>query len=394
MKVDLLVIGGGSAGLAAAVTASRAGLSTVMVERHGMAGGMGTASLVHTFCGLYLVDGDEARHANAGLPEEIADRMETATGSGPVKMGRVWVLPQHPVEFARIADEMLRESGVKVLFHSEVISLEPGWRAKVVCRGELREIEAGAVIDASGDAVGAAMLGLKDDRAAADRLQRPAYVSGIQGVVGELAGLTLSGRIVEGVRSGDLPKASLGMHFRSSGRSGEIFGTLDLSGEETGDYDPTDPVCLSALEETGRMVTSAVLRYFKERQEGWEKAYVSHWPARAGVRESRRYVGEAILTGDDVLSGRRFDDELALATWPLELRETNRGPKLRYPEDGKAAGIPAGALKVAGMGNLYVAGRCLSCDHEAQASIRVMGTCFATGQAVGQMVAKTGVGFG
>ena len=386
MKVDVLVIGGGSAGLAAAVTASRAGLSTVMVERHGMAGGMGTASLVHTFCGLYLIDGDEARHANAGLPEEIADRMEVATGTGPVKMGRVWVLPQHPVDFARISDEMLRESGVKVLFHTELISLEPGWRAKVACRGEVREIEAGAVIDASGDAVGAAMLDLDDDRAAADRLQRPAYVSGVQGVNARFLGLTLSGRIVEGVGWGVLPKAALGMHFRESGRVGEVFASLDLSDEEVGGYDPTDPACLSPLEETGRMVTTKVLGYFNERQEGWEKAYVSHWPARAGVRESRRYRGEACLTGEDVLAGVRRDDEVALATWPLELRETNRGPKLRYPVEGKPAGIPAGALRVAGMEKLYVAGRCISCDHEAQASIRVMGTCFATGQAVGRMV--------
>jgi hypothetical protein len=387
MKVDVLVIGGGSAGLAAAVTSSRAGLSTVMVERHGMAGGMGTASLVHTFCGLYFVDGDEARHANAGLPEEIADRMEVATGTGPVKMGRVWVLPQHPVDFARIADEMLREAGVSVMFHTEVVSLEPGWRVRVICRGEMREIDAGVVIDTSGDAVGAAMLGLADDRATADRLQRPAYVSGIQNVKGELSGLTLSGRIVEGIRSGDLPKAALGMHFRGSGRVGEIFGTLDLSGEEMGGYDPTDPACLSALEETGRAVVTKVVAYFKQRQEGWEDAYVSHWPARAGVRESRRYQGEACLSGADVLGGVRPKDEVAVATWPLELRETNRGPKLRFPEGGKASGIPAGALRVAGMEGLYVAGRCISCDHEAQASIRVMGTCFATGQAVGRMVA-------
>ncbi|MEP4078272.1 FAD-dependent oxidoreductase [Haloferula sp.] len=389
MKVDVLVIGGGSAGLAAAVTSARAGLNTVMVERHGMAGGMGTASLVHTFCGLYFIDGDEARHANEGLPEEIADRMQSVTGKGPVKMGRVWVLPQHPVEFARISDEMLRESGVKVLFHSEVISLEPGWRAKVACRGEISEIEAGVVIDASGDAVGAAMLDLGDERTSSDRLQRPAYVSGIQGVEGELASLTLSGRIVEGTRSGDLPKAALGMHFRGSGRDGEIFSTLDLSGEEEGSYDPTDPSCLSALEETGRSLTSRVLSYFKEHQEGWEKAYVSHWPARAGVRESRRYRGEIVFSGDDVLRGRRFEDEVALAVWPLELRETNRGPKLRFPDEGKAAGIPAGALRVAGMEGLFVAGRCISCDHEAQASIRVMGTCFATGQAVGRLAADT-----
>ncbi|MEM1083064.1 MAG: FAD-dependent oxidoreductase [Verrucomicrobiota bacterium] len=387
MKTDLLVIGGGSAGLAAAVTAAREGLKVIMVERHGMAGGMGTASLVHTFCGLYFIDGNQAVIANPGFSEELADRMESVTGRGPVKMGRVWVLPQHPVDFARIADELLRESGVNVLYHSELIALEPGWQARVACRGEIFGIEAGAVIDASGDAVGAALLGLDDDRTPAERLQRPAYVSGVQGVVGELASLELSGRIVEGVRSGNLPKASLGMHFRGSGRDGEVFGTLDLAGEERGDFDPTDPACLSAVEETGRAVASAVVGYLKDNQSGWERAYVSHWPARAGVRESRCYRGESVLSGEAVLKGERREDEVALATWPMEMRETNRGPKLRFPDDGKAAGIPAGALRVKGMAGLFAAGRCLSCDHDAQASIRVMGTCFATGQATAQLAA-------
>jgi len=73
-----------------------------------------------------------------------------------------------------------------------------------------------------------------------------------------------------------------------------------------------------------------------------------------------------------------------LATWPLELRETNRGPKLRYPENDAAAGIPLRALVPANLEGVFVAGRCISCDHEAQASIRVMGTCFATGQAAGR----------
>ncbi len=385
MRADVLVIGGGSAGLAAAVSAARQGARTVLVERHGMLGGMGTASLVHTFCGLYLIDGDSPEFANDGLPREIAGRMEAATGRGPVKMGRVWVLPQHPVDFATIADELIREAGVERLFHSELISLEPGWRARVVCRGESFEIESASVIDASGDAVAAALLDVPDERTPSERLQRPAYVCGVQGVSGEVSGLELAGRIVEGIRAGFLPKSAMGMHFRASGRPGEIFGTLDLTGEETGSYDPTDPACLSALESTGREHARQVVSYFKDHQPGWENAYVAHWPARAGVRESRRWVGEACLTGDEILSGARHDDDVALASWPLELRETNRGPKLRYPDGGEAAGIPAGALRARGFERLFVAGRCLSCDHDAQASIRVMGTCFATGEAAGRM---------
>lgn len=388
MKVDVLVIGGGSAGLAAAVSAARAGAHTMVVERHGLLGGMGTASLVHTFCGLYLLDGDRPEIANPGLCEEIADRMTRATGLGPNKMGRVWVLPQHPVEFASLADQLVRESGVEVLFHSELVTLKPGWRAEIVCRGEKHTITASSVVDASGDAVAASALRGVADPTPAVRLQRPAYVCGVQGVEGELNSLSISGRLVEGTRSGDLPKAALGMHFRGSGRPGEVFGTLDLSAEETGDYDPSEPACLSALEVTGRQVAQQIVRFLAENQPGWEKAYVAHWPMRAGVRESRSWRGRYRLTGEEILDGATHADDVALATWPLELRESNRGPKLRYLREARSAGIPAGSLQAADFDRLYVAGRCISCDHEAQASIRVMGTCFATGEAAGRMAAE------
>ncbi|MGE9269567.1 MAG: FAD-dependent oxidoreductase, partial [Verrucomicrobiales bacterium] len=220
MTADVLVIGGGSAGLAAAVTAARSGAVTVLVERHGMLGGMGTASLVHTFCGLYLLDGDRPEIANPGIAAEVAERMQRAAGVVPVKMGRCWVLPQHPVEFASLADGMVAEAGVEVLFHSELVALEEGWRARVMCRGESLEIKARSLIDTSGDAVVAAMLGGADLRAPSERLQRPAYVCGVLGVEGELNSLALSGRLVEGWRAGVLPKAALGMHFRMSGRQG------------------------------------------------------------------------------------------------------------------------------------------------------------------------------
>ena len=385
MKADVLVIGGGSAGLAAAVTAARAGARTVLVERNGFCGGMGTASLVHTFCGLYFSDRDAAEYANPGIAEEIGRAMQEITGQPPVRMGRVWVLPQHPVEFAALADVMLRDAGVEVLFHGELVALEPGWKARISCRGAIFEIDANAVVDASGDAVAAAALGAAHELTEAAHLQRPAYICGIQGVSVPVAGLEWAGRLVEGIRAGELEKSALGMHFRASGRAGEIFATMDLAALETGEYDPIGPRCLAALEVTGRRVSQSVVRYLRECAPGWEAAYVSQWPVRAGVRESRRWIGEVVLTGEEVMAGRRRADEVALASWPLELRETNRGPKLRYPEG--PAGIPRGALIAKGREGLFVAGRCISCDHEAQASVRVMGTCFATGEAAGRMAA-------
>lgn len=388
MRADVLVLGAGSAGLAAAVSAARRGASVILIERHGFAGGMGTASLVHTFCGLYLPGGEMPVIANEGFPAEMEERMRRATGSGPVKMGRVWVLPQHPVEFVRIADAVLSESGVKVLYHSEAIAAEAdgdGWRVELASRGGIFPLHAKVVVDASGDAVFAALA--KADTATTDAagLQRPAYVFAVQGA-GE-AGLVLAGRIVDGVRRGILSKDTLGLHFRNSGRAGEIFGTIDLSGQEEA-YDPLDPECLSSLETAGRAIASAAIDFLKQEAEGWSGAYVSQWPVRAGVRESRRWIGKKVLRAEDILSGVRHEDDVALATWPLELRETNRGPKLRYPDKDLPAGIPLGSLIPEKLERVFVAGRCISCDHGAQASIRVMGTCFATGQAAGIAAAQ------
>ena len=310
-----------------------------------------------------------------------------ATGDeGPVKMGRVWVLRQHPVEFVRIADELLRESGVEVLFHSEALRAErdgDGWQVEAMCRGQRKFLKAKVLVDASGDAVLADLLGAAAERTESARLQRPAYVFGVQGVVAAEEGLALAGRIVDGVRRGELPKEGLGLHFRTSGRAGEIFGSIDLSGAEEGDYDPLDAGCLSRLEVRGRQVASAAVDFLKCEAAGWARAYVSHWPVRAGVRESRRWIGRHVLSEAEVLSGARHEDDVALAAWPLESRETTRGPKLRFPDEDRAAGIPLGCLMPRDLEGVFVAGRCLSCDHGAQASLRVMGTCFAMGQAAG-----------
>ena len=94
-------------------------------------------------------------------------------------------------------------------------------------------------------------------------------------------------------------------------------------------------------------------------------------------------MGRARLSEDDLRVGAEFPDGVALATWPMELRETNSGPRLRYPDGGRACEIPLGALRARDHDRLFMAGRCISCSHEAQASIRVIGTCFATGESAG-----------
>jgi hypothetical protein len=394
-RYDVAVIGGGSAGLAAAVTSARAGARTVLIERYGFLGGMGTASLVHSFCGLYFLRAETAAViANPGFPEEIASLMTAATGIGPLRVGRVDVLPQHPVEFVRIADDLVAaEPLIELQPHTEVAGVSrdaEGWDLHLTGRAGGRKVSARALVDASGDAVVAAWLGEESAMAPAARLQRPAYVFGVTGPSGLNDGFPLrtAGLLVEGVRAGMIPEDALGLSFRPSGRSGEIFGTLDLTGgSAAGDFDPLDAACLGLLEMRGRKVAADAIRWLSQRDEAWRGCYISHWPVRAGVRESRRWIGEYVLTGADLMAGRRFADEIALATWPMEFRETARGPKLRFPEDNRPCGIPLRCLKPAGIERLFVAGRCISADHDAQASIRVMGTCFATGEAAGRAAA-------
>ncbi len=394
---DVAVIGGGSAGLAAAITAAREGARTLLVERHGYPGGMGTASLVHTFCGLYLLREEAgAVLANPGFASEMAGRMIAATGIGPVRMGRVDVLPQHPVEFVRIADELISaEAGLELRLHTEVVAIsrDGDWEIQLAGRAGARSVRAKCLVDASGDAVAADLLGLEAAMVESPRLQRPAYVFGIHNSVpmDDDVRLQSAGLIVEGVRGGNLPAAALGLAFRSSGRAGEFFATLDLAGGETpADYDPLDAACLTRLEMLGRSTAAKVVAWLAGKSGVWKNAYISHWPVRAGVRESRRWVGEYVLTGNDLLGGGRFEDEIALATWPMEFRETARGPKLRFPGGNRPAGIPLRCLKPLGIDRLFVAGRCISTDHDAQASIRVMGTCFATGEAAGRAAARAG----
>jgi hypothetical protein len=173
----------------------------------------------------------------------------------------------------------------------------------------------------------------------------------------------------------------LGAHFRASPQAGEAFVTIDLAGGET--FDPLNALCLTALELEGRELADRLVTFLRAECEGFAAAYVAAWPSRAGVRESRRVLGRYRLETADVELGTDFEDAVAYSAWPMELRETTQGPKLRFPTGENPCGVPLRALRVPGDDRLFIAGRCVSSSHEAQASLRVIGTCLATGEAAG-----------
>jgi hypothetical protein len=217
------------------------------------------------------------------------------------------------------------------------------------------------------------------------KLQRPAYIFALAGVepgcLSDDARLRLAGQITHAIKANALPSSAFGAHLRESPQPGEVFVTIDLEGGPS--YDPLDAACLSRLEMEGREVAFQLAAFLQREAPGFAHSYIAAWPARAGVRESRRIVGCYRLDAQDIESGAQFPDTVAFATWPIELRETIRGPRLRFPSVDAPCGIPLRALRAADNGTLFTAGRCISCSHEAQASIRVIGTCLATGEAAG-----------
>ncbi len=393
MQCDVLVAGGGSAGLAAAIAAARAGAKTLLIEHHGSLGGMATASLIHSVCGLYQITPDSTPvWANHGFPKEFATRLlEMGGAHGPVRMGKLDVLLTHPTTFAQLADTLVAGTpNLEVRFHSTLISASTDLgEVEIFTRGQREIIHPRAVIDATGDGTLAALAGAAFEQETSEKLQRPAFIFGLQGIAPDAlcddARLKISRHLAIAIQSGKLSPIALGASFRASGRTGEAYISIDLPAEN---YDPLDAACLSHLETEGRAIASALARFLASEVPGFSGSFISLFPTRIGVRESRRIIGQYRLETADIETGATFPDAIAIATWPMEMRETAKGPRLRYSTNDRPCAIPLRALRARDHSNLFMAGRCISTSHEAQASIRVIGTCLATGEAAGTAAAQ------
>ncbi len=381
-EVDIIVIGGGSAGICAAIAAARCGAKTMLLERSDRLGGMGTLAKVHTFCGLYHPDVSQPPQvANPGLPAEIEKLMRERTGVGPIKMGKVYVLPQDPEAFAAIASELCAaEKNVKILFGSTCTRIARDTGGFIVEMGS-EKVCCRALIDTSADAIAAPLLGATRISADPAVIQRSAIIFSLAAVDPaaneEKFRMRLALDIVRAVKAGKLPPTAMGTASRSSTNRGEVYFTTDL-----------DPAPREELLKRGRTLANALTSFLREKYPEYRAATGPFIADQPGVRESFRWKGRYELTAEDLLEGTSFPDTVAYATWPIELREDTRGPKLRFFKSPIPASIPLRSLTSAEFEGVYFAGRCISATHEALASVRVMGTCFATGQAAGIAAAK------
>jgi hypothetical protein len=405
-RFDVVVAGGGCAGVAAAVAAAQAGARTLLVERTPRLGGNAANAFVHTICGLYLAaDAGDAVPAHPGFPSHFAHALRAAGAAGePERAGRVWVLPTEPARIPAVAAGLCAEApGLELRLEAELRGAALGAGAsephqlEVACGERMVRIASHVLIDTTGDACAAALAGAAIETPPRGEVQIPSFIFRLAGVdAAALEGfgkLRLTHAVAGAVRAGALPAGCESVLVRPGGAPGHAYVTLNLPRQGARPFEPLDPAQVAELEQVARARAEAVAAFLRATRPAFAASRIDAFPHRLGIRESRRVEGCETVTGEDVLAGRRRSDEVAVSTWPIELWQDHRRARFEYGKD--ACSVPLGALVARSHPRLGMAGRCASGSREALGALRVIGTALATGEAIGVAAAlAAGAGTG
>ncbi len=385
---ELLVVGGGSAGVAAAVTGARLGLRTTLVEEMPFLGGMSTGGCVGTYCGFYYKDRDGGlKPLVGGFPAEVeATLKQRRHAYGPIPFKETAAVPYVPWGVKLLLEERVRsQANLRVWLHAKLTHalVEDGAirGVAVQTRSGRIGVRARVYVDATGDADLARASGVLTR--IGDEIQYSSMMFTMQNVDLEVALAhlpKLRGIIEQHFESENLPRR--GGNVIPTLRPGEVLvamSRLDLAGRP---IDATDVDELTYGEIEGRVQAARLAEFLKRHMPGFGDAFLSDSAPRLGVRETRKIEGEYELTEDDVLGARAFEDGIGRAAWPVE-RHVRGGETIwKFLEPGTWYTIPYRCLVPRGVRNLLVAGRCLCADPAAFASVRVIGPCMLEGQAV------------
>lgn len=400
-EVDVLVVGGGPAGLAAAVSAARLGAQTLLLERHGFLGGMGTAGGVTNFAGLFGKRGGEMQPLVCGVADELLDRIGALGGLNEPQdglQGRIRVRSYDVAAYKCAADGFLLSAGVRLLFHA--------WAAGVVMDGEhitalLAETKSGRVairarefIDASGDGDVAAFAGAPftygDGQGNALYPSTMFRLSNVDApralaAVGEFKAIDKLMAAAAGRYNFPRQGAILRPQRNPSEWRANVTQLHDDAGRAA---NAIDAAGLSAAEVQGREQIVEYLRFLRAEVPGFERAEIAEIAPQVGARETRRVHCAHMLSGDEVLNGARFDDSIGLNAWPVEQHVAGR-IEWAFPRDPDNSfnQLPYRMLQPERVANLHVAGRCAGMEHLGQSAARASGACFVMGQAAGTAAA-------
>lgn len=396
-EYDVVVIGGGPAGFIAAIAAAREGAKTALVEKYGFLGGMATAGFVAPLS-VFAFKGDLVI---GGIPWEFVQRLE--------KMGGAFIeWPKANVDFdvelyKLCTQRMVLEAGVDIFMHSSFIgcSRKGNTIQKIFLSNKngIESLQAKVFIDATGDGDLAWLSGVPMQPNADNDIQPSSFcfiMSGIDtqsemmkrclyhnGLTGPSQCMPIRNRLLEIKEAGeDIPDFG-GPWFNNALRPGTAFVNITRRAANSCDNrNFTKAECL--LREDIFKFTEILRREFKE----FKNCYVSSSAPQAGIRESRRIIGEHTVTAEEYMNALKYEDSISRGIHPIDIHASKGASQVRI-DLTQPAYVPYRALFNGNFPNLLVAGRCISTDRQALASLRVQASCMGTGQAAGVAAAMS-----
>jgi hypothetical protein len=388
-EYEVVVVGGGPAGIAAAIAAGRAGRSTALVERYGFLGGAGTAAGLSTFCGLHANVHGEHKQVIHGICDDILERLERMNGLSKPHFsvgGRIQAQAYDISAYKIAADELLLEAKVKIFFHALAVGATPD-HLLVETKSGRRAIAGKLFIDCSGDGDLAAWRGapyeVGDGRGG---MLFPTTMYRICGVDPEKAGKAWD-RIPELMEEAE----KRGRRFprkkpivRPQPNPIEWRANLtQIRNPDGSAVSGIDAEQLSYGEVEGRRQCWDTFEFIKSVTPGFERAYIVEIAPQIGIRETRRVHGEYMVSEADIMDCVDFPDAIGVNGWPVEAHVAGN-VDFRFARGERGFNqLPYRMIVPQKVDNLLVAGRCASMTHDGQSSARVSGPCFVMGQAAG-----------
>ena len=385
LSYDVVVVGGGSAGVASAIAASRCGCKTLLIERNAYLGGQATNAWVSAFCGFFT-KGELPTQCVKGIGDEVLQRLKDygedinyvinpSTKNASIRF--------HPEILKLVLDDLILESAMDVRLCTTLIDVNVNNQKIesiiVMDDDDKYLVKAKVFIDTTGDA----------------NLLNSAHIQTMWGDQSHHVQQSSLSCLVDNLPSDEIKIETIESAIKQAKANGathldkERGMIIKVKGDTYG-YMTIPSIELNNL--SGSTLTQSLIE-LRKKGNAYVKALKQYAPnfnnvnlkssaPYLGIRESRRMVGKTMIQGEDVLKAEKSKDSIARAGWPVEMHK-NSGLSYQSICDNDYFGVPLGALVSKDITNLLAAGRCISCDSVALASLRVMGTSFATGQAAG-----------
>jgi hypothetical protein len=381
IECEVLIVGGGVAGIAASIKAAREGASTVLIEKNSFPGGTGITGLHRFICGLYANTKDVPdKILNEGIASEICFMLqELAPEKTPLRMGKVYVLPFATSNLMSVLRSLSeKEKRLDIYYNTRAVSAKTENNTIVsVTIQKLNKkfnIIPRVVIDCSGDGVIIKLSGARYRTTPPDQRQLSGYTFRVKGLkdVNDIPAVKVPYYLTKAVEQKKMPFYLKYTTFTAGDTKDEGYCRLNIP-----------PAGIMEREKQAKKDALSVQTYLAKVLPAFNKSYIVEMSPEVVDREGPCLYGEYTLTADDVINARKFSDGIVKSAWPIELWDQQKGVIYRYISPGDNYEIPLRCLISKDISNLYCAGRCISVTHEALGSTRVMGACLALGERAG-----------